>query len=106
MHDAVVSGGPKHWLARWGNKVLQRQTASAFLLVAVVEIAGENRKPNSVAVVVRHCTLDPDYNSERFVAVFGLVGTRVDTELGLKTLLQMKVLSQGNTQNIPWWLLL
>lgn len=61
MRGVAVLGGPKHLLVRWGNKVLQRPTASAFLQVAVVEIVGESRRRYSAAFVARHCTSDLDY---------------------------------------------
>jgi hypothetical protein len=61
MRDAAGQADPKHWLARWENKALQRPTTSAYLRVAVVETVGEGRKPYSAAFVVRHCTSVPEY---------------------------------------------
>jgi hypothetical protein len=89
-------------LARFGSKVLQRPTTSAYLRAAALEIADSSHRRRSALVVVRHCTSNLGYNWQNSAAAVGLVSSRVDT--GADSVVnppERKLLVLGNTPRMP-----
>lgn len=63
MHGVEELEGQVRLEVRWGNRALQRPTASAWLQAAVPEIAEWNHKRYFGVLVVKHCTSGLDCNS-------------------------------------------